>query len=346
MVTSAGIPDPLVAAHVSRDHPVVTRDYSLFTIAIHDMVERIGCWLDDQIDGATIFGPSRFGKSSAVDHWLQRLLSERHGGFVPLVIWSHTDSGSSQAVGSFYAHLLDASGRRLAQARRSPLERQTMLVERWIELAAQGGGRFLVLVIDEAQGMSQREWLWLVELHSLLEKQRIRLCVFSIASLQFFDEPFGLALAGSAHVAARFMLAAEPFHGVRTTDELAYVMRGYDDGSEWPPGSGRSFTAGLAPRPWVGGFRMEHQAAALMQAMLDTLPPRYAGPIDFPMKTVAQACRHVLLRIAGGADVDAVTTAPAWCSIVRDSGHRELMALISATAMLRGAHAREEGPHA
>lgn len=69
-------------------------------------------------------------------------------------------------------------------------------------------------------------------------------------------------------------------------------------------------------------------------------------PIDFPMKTVAQACRHVLLRIAGGADVDAVTTADAWRTTVRDCGHRELMALISATAMLRGAHAREEGSHA
>lgn len=337
--------EPLVATHVPRDHPVVTRDYSLFTIAIHDMVERIAGWLDDQIDGATIFGPSRFGKSSAVDHWLQRLLSERHGGYVPLVIWSHTDSGSSQAVGRFYAHLLEASGHRLAQARRNPLERQIMLMERWIELAAQGGGRFLVLVIDEAQGMSQREWLWLVELHSLLEKQRVRLCVFSIASLQFFDEPLGMALAGGAHVAARFMLASEPFHGVRSIDELAYVMRGYDDGSEWPPGSGCSFTAGLAPRPWAGGFRMEHQAESLMQAMSETLPSHYSGPMDFPMKTVAQACRHVLLHIASGADIDTATSPEAWRSAVEGCGHRTLMALVSATAALRGA-SRREASHA
>jgi hypothetical protein len=334
---------PLVAAHVPRDHPVVTRDYSLFTVAIHDMAERIGSWLDDQIDGATIFGPSRFGKSSAVDHWLQRLLSERHGGYVPLVIWSHTDSGAAQGTGRFYAHLLQVSGHRLAQARRTPLERQTMLVERWIELAAQGGGRFLVLVIDEAQGMSQREWLWLVELHSLLEKERIRLCVFSVASLQFFDEPFAMALAGGAHVAARFMLAVAPFHGVRNVEELAYVMRGYDEGSEWPPGSGSSFTAGLAPRPWGGGFRMEKQADALMQAMLDVLPPRYAGPVDFPMKTVAQACRHTLLRLAGGADVDEVTSSQAWHAAVEDSGHRTLMSLVSATAALRGAGHRDAG---
>jgi hypothetical protein len=326
---------PLVASHIPRDHPVVTRDYSLFTLAIHEMVDSIANWLDDQVDGATIFGPSRFGKSSAVDHWLQRLLSERHGGYVPMVVWSHTDSGRAQAVGRFYAHLLEASSHPLAKAVRSPLARQQMLIERWIELAAQGGGRFLVLVIDEAQRMTQREWIWLVELHSLLEKQRIRLCVFSIASLQFFDEPIGMALSGGAHVAARFMLAAKQFHGVRSVQELAYVMAGYDDGSEWPAGSGILFTAGLASNAWAGGFRMADQAPVLMQTMIDALPSRYAGPTDFPMKTVAQACRHVLLRIASGADILDVTSADSWRTIVDGCGHRTLMAVVSATAAQR-----------
>ena len=76
----------LVPSHISPEHPIVTRDYSLFTLAIHDMANAMAGWLDDQADGATIFGPSRFGKSSAVNHWLQRLLSERHGGFVPMVV--------------------------------------------------------------------------------------------------------------------------------------------------------------------------------------------------------------------------------------------------------------------
>ena len=67
---------PLVAAHLPRDHPLITRDYSLFTPAIAQMVDTIARWLDDQVDGAVIFGPSRFGKSSAVDHWLLSLLSE------------------------------------------------------------------------------------------------------------------------------------------------------------------------------------------------------------------------------------------------------------------------------
>lgn len=65
--------------------------------------------------------------------------------------------------------------------------RHHTLLERWIEPASQGGGRFLIRVIDEVQGMSQREWLWL--------------------------------------------------------------------GSEWPTGSGLSFTASLPPVPCAQGFR-------------------------------------------------------------------------------------------
>lgn len=331
MVTELHTAAALVPAHIAHEHPIVTRDYSLFTLAIHDMANAMAGWLDDQADGATIFGPSRFGKSSAVNHWLQRLLSERHGGFVPMVVWSHIDSGTAQSVGRFYANLLLASQHPLAHAVRSPLDRQHMLIERWMAMAAQGKGRFLVLVIDEAQAMTQREWIWLVELHSTLERQRIRLCVFSVASLQFFDEPLGMALSGGAHVSARFMLLSRPFHGVRNAQELAYVMTGYDN-TCWPAGSDISYTAGLAPKAWAAGHRMASQADALFKAMTNELPDRYAGPIDFPMKTVVHACRHVLLRLAGSAVWEDVTSPESWQAIVAESGHKPLMAIVSAAA--------------
>ena len=325
---------PLVPEHVPRDHPLVTRDYSLFTPAIERMVDQLASWIDNQVDGATIYGPSRFGKSSAVDHWVQSLLSQRYRQAMPLVVWSHTDAGGAQSVGRFYACLLHASKHPLAHATRSPLSRQHMLIERWHALAARSGGRFLVLVIDEAQGMSQREWVWLVQLHSLLEKERLRLCVFAIASLQFFDEPLGMAMSGGAHVAARFMLAGERFRGIEGLEELAYVMSGYDRGTEWPPGSSKSFTEGAAPQAWAEGFRMEEQAAGLMRAMVEALPTRYDGPMEFPMKTIAQCCRYVLLRLAGGADWRDVTSPHSWQRIVAESGHRQLMALVTATAHL------------
>lgn len=325
---------PLVPVDFPRDHPLVTRDYSLFTPAIAQMVDQLATWIDNQVDGAAIYGPSRFGKSSAVDHWVQTLLSQRYGGRMPMVVWSHTDAGGANSVGRFYACLLHASKHPLAHATRSPLSRQHMLIERWMALASHARGRFLVLVIDEAQGMTQREWLWLVQLHSLLEKERLRLCVFAIASLQFFDEPIGMAMSGGAHVAARFMLSNERFRGIEGQDELAYVMSGYDKGTEWPPRSGKSFTASAAPLAWDAGFRMEDHAPGLMKAMVDALPKNYAGPMEFPMKTIAQCCRYVLLRLAGGVDRRDITSPGSWQRIVEESNHRQLMALVSAMAPL------------
>ncbi len=69
-----------------------------------------------------------------------------------------------------------------------------------------------------------------------------------------------------------------------------------------------------------------------MQAMVDELPDKYAGPVEFPMKTVAHAARHALLRVAGGADPDDVMSALCLRSIVASSGHRTLMAVVTANA--------------
>ncbi|MDM0119002.1 hypothetical protein [Variovorax arabinosiphilus] len=190
------------------------------------------------------------------------------------------------------------------------------------------------MIIDEAQGMTQREWLWLVELHSLLEKEALRLCVFSIASLQFFDEPMSLAMVGGAHAAARFMLASERFMGIEGVDELTLVMAGYDEGTEWPAHSGKSFTAGVAPEAWEQGFRLQHFAESLYTALVAGLPTNYPAPLEFPMKTVTQCCRHILLRVAGGANWHDVTSDASLEHIVAESGHRQLLALVAATAHL------------
>lgn len=326
----------LVPAHLPRDHPLITQEYSLYTQSIDDMAGKIAGWLDDQVDGGTVYGPSRFGKSSAVNNWLQTLLSERHRGFVPMVIWSHIDAGANATIGRLCSHLLEASRHHLQRAPRSPEDRQRMLIERLATLAMQGGGRFVVLVIDEAQGMSQREWLWLVQIHSQLAQHRIRLCVISIASLQFFDEPISMSLSGGAHVAARFMLVSERFNGIRSCEELRFVMRGYDEGSEWPENSGISFTASVAEQAWLHGFRLQDHADDLWSALNRELPENYQGSIEFPMKTVAHVCRNILLRLAGGADWDYLFKESALRSIVAASGHKQLMGLVGALAPRAG----------
>lgn len=50
------------------------------------------------------------------------------------------------------------------------------------------------------------------------------------------------------------------------------------------------------------------------------------------MKTIAQVCRNILLRVGGGADWDYLCKESALRSIVAASGHKQLMALVGALA--------------
>jgi type II secretory pathway predicted ATPase ExeA len=321
--------NPLVPNHVDLEHPVVRRSYSLFTPAIQVLVDTVRDWIDRRIKGGTIFGPSQFGKSSAVLNWLGKLLDERLNGSVQLILWVHQDHGSSTSPRSFFSRLLSAANEG-AKVRRDAATVHHQLVERLIQLANRNSSRYVVLVIDEAQSMTQREWLWLVQLHATLEAEGVLLCVISIASLQFNEKPRELAMTGSAHAAARFMLFESQFHGMRSADEISYVLSGYDEDTEWPEGSRICFTAGLAPRAYAEGFRIGTYGAHLWATLHDCLPVGYGGPEDFPMQSIASAARIILLRVAGaGSQWEDCLTMDCWRQAVIGSGHTSLMSLVS-----------------
>lgn len=317
----------LVPDDIDPQHPVVLQDYGLFTPAIEEMADAICLWLDNRVDGATIYGPSRFGKTYALTYWLRTLLAERMGGPVPLVIWSHQDASSSSS-GMLHGRLLAAAG----QAPLGHCRGHTVLhnlVERLIQIACMSSDRHLILVIDEAHSMSEREWRWLVQLHATLKLERVQMCIISVASYQFNEVPRTLAMTGSAHVSARFMLHEWPFRGMRSAGELEFILRGYDKDSEWPEGSGLSYTAGLAPRAFAEGFRMQNYAHQLWAAMETLLPDKYGGSKEFPMKSITGAGRHVLLKVAAaGSDWERCVSFDAWHQAVAKTGHTRLMSLV------------------
>lgn len=329
---------PLVPDGVDMAHPVVRKDYSLYTPAIEELVETCGKWIDGRVKGGTIYGPSQFGKSSGVDHWLGRLLEVRLKERVSLIIWTHQDHGSSSSPGGFHSKLLQAASEGTF-ARGSATKTLHKLIERFTKLAYSNESHFIVVVIDEAQGMSAKEWLWLVQLHSTLDAEGVQLCVISIASFQFNERPLELAMTGSAHASARFMLHDRQFRGLQNADEIGFVLKGYDEDSEWPPGSGVSYSAGLAQRAFEEGFRIFDYRKRLWDVLHECLPKGYAGKSEFPMQSIALAARYVLLKVAGsGSDWSKSVDLQTWRDGVISSGHTKLMNLVS----IYGGHGRSK----
>lgn len=316
--------------HVPPDHPVVTQRYAIFTPAIAAMVHQIGNWIESQKSGGYVWGYPLYGKSYGVRYFLHEMLKERFGREIPLVIWSLVEYKPTYMPNQFWAELLRAGKRPYPNPRVSTSRRLEVVMEMFIASARRAKGNFVVLLIDEAQGLRESEWKMLIGLQNQLVIEGFRLSVISVASHDMSYTHDGFAMTGNAHVAARFLAEDAQFMGAGGIEDLEFILRGYDEDSEWPDGSGRSYTASLAPKEFDGGFRIGSSKTELWSALVKCLPTDIEMRPEFPMQHIALAVESVLLRIAEGADPDELTSSQAWSTTVSETGLANHLRLISA----------------
>ena len=294
-------------------HPLIGRAYAVYTPMIDHMVATIGNWIDEQRPGGYIFGPSRMGKSRGVKWFMREVLRERFGETIPLVIWSRPDTQPTEA--EFWHKLLMAADFEFVNPSK-PLRKSEsayLFTMHLIALAKTAKRNHVVLVIDEAQELTFKEWKWLVGLHNALDWQEIRLTLISIGSHQMGYRHELMSVSGNAHVAARFMACYAQFHGIRSLPELKYVLRGYDEASEWPPESGCSYLAYYAREHFQSGKRLAHCATELWQALLELLPDKIKKrSAEFPMQHICWAIENTLFKLALGRAWEEVTSYAAW----------------------------------
>ena len=288
--------------------------YAVFTPPIQDLVNNITNWIDQQETGAYIHGPSRFGKTTAIQNFLRDMLIERFGEPVPLVIWNRPSFGGRLSEGRFWREILRALNCKLADIRGKLTEdyREQVLSSLTAE-AIQAHVRYVVLVIDEGQAISDDELEWLLGLQNDLKlRSGIRLSLFLVGAHQIGYVFSSLAMTNNRHLAARFLSADASFHGLRSAKEFEFALAGYDNDSEWPPGSGTTYTSYFAPEAYASGFRLSDSADLLWQSMIALLPSEIDSVREFPMKHVAHSAERALKDLARGVNPDDAVSRQAW----------------------------------
>ncbi len=296
--------------HVDRKHPVITGGYAIFTPAADAFVDKLGDWIDSKITGAYVYGPSRYGKTRAIRFFLKQLLEERFGGPVPLHVWNRPFTQKNPA--EFYMSMLDGFHHGYGGARAGGNQRLKILAEYLFAASDECDTNAVYLIVDEAQGMTTQEWLWLLALQNMLDHEGYALSVFSVASHQMAYEFDLLARTGNPHVGARFLVDHWTFPGVRSIEELEYILNGYDVDSKWPADRGVSYLEHFAPREFERNRRLAGSAPVLWECLVALLPEGLDLEWNFPMKHVALAVQDALIDLAFGADWDEVTSAESW----------------------------------
>jgi hypothetical protein len=311
-----------------RWHPVIAQSYAVYTPMIDEMALTIGDWIDQMRPGGYVHSASRMGKTRGVTWHLEAILNERFQCALPLVIWSREDE--SVREGSFWHKLLIASGFELVDPAK-PLritEAKYLFKMRLIALAKRADRNFVILLIDEAQDVSFKEWKWLVGLQNSLDLLGYHLCVISVGTQQMGYRHEFMAVSGNAHVASRFFAVHARFHGVQTVEELEYVLNGYDLESEWPAGSGRSYLQYFAPDDFANGARLKSASAIFWSALTELVPDKLKRKPEFPMQHICDAIENALFKLASGQKWSEVMGFASWVDALSKSGFSHHMRII------------------
>jgi len=281
-------------------HPLATGNYRIATPAIETFYELVERCLRYRIMGAMIYGPSRIGKTRAIEY-VRLLLARNH----PKMTTYHAqcEHKPRHAEGPFFANLLAAVGDPEPNAGGNPSKRMRLSL-RIREAAARAGSGTVLLFCDEAQRYNENEYEWLRDVHDALDRQQIKLFTFLVGQQELLAQKTGLQIAGKTQIVARLMVEELSFYGIRNAEDVATCLNGYDQ-TAYPEGSAWSFTRFYVPQAFDCGYRLVSDADTLWQAFeaahnKASLPGRLAIPMESFSRAVEILLKESEIRDAPG----------------------------------------------
>jgi hypothetical protein len=298
-------------------HPLATGNYRIATPAIQAFYELVVRCLHYRVMGALIYGPSRIGKTRAIEY-LRLLLARNY----PKMTSYHAqcEHKPRHAEGPFFSNLLAAVGDPDPNAGSNPSKRMRLSL-RIREAAARAGSGTVLLFCDEAQRYNENEYEWLRDVHDALDRQQIKLFTFLVGQQELLAQKTGLQIAGKTQIVARLMVDELSFYGIRDAEDVATCLDGYDR-TAYPEDTAWSFTRFYVPRAFETVYRLVSDAGVLWHAFESAhhranLP----GKLEIPMESFARAVEIVLKESELKDGLQYTPDAALWTHAVHHCGY-------------------------
>ena len=92
-----------------------------------------------------------------------------------------------------------------------------------------------------------------------MKRQKIHLAVFLVGQPELVEKKNFLEESGRYEIIGRFMNEEFQFHGIRSKDEMAIILHTYDENTEFPNGTGCSYTEYFFPEAFNLDWRIENE---------------------------------------------------------------------------------------
>ena len=321
---------PIIIRPIAMDlHPIETGNYRVATPAIeafHDLILRC---IRYRIPGALIYGPSRTGKTRAIEY-LRLWLADTQ----PKITTYHAQAEHKprHAEGPFFANLLEAVGHPEPD-KGSNAAKRMRLINKIKEACSRNGAGTVLLFCDEAQRYDESEYEWLRDVHDHLDRLQIRLYTFLVGQQELLAVKTAFQKARKTQIVARLMVEEFPFFGIRNARDVATCLNGYDT-TTFPHDTDWSFTRFYLPQAFAAGYRLVDDATVLWRSFEQlhhscTLP----SGLEIPMESFTRAVEIVLKDAEAKDSATYRPLVDAWRTAVKRCGYVQSRQATSQTLM-------------
>jgi hypothetical protein len=125
-------------------------------------------------------------------------------------------------------------------------------------------------------------------------------------------------------IIGRFMVRQLRFSGITKEEDLRKCLANYDTGSEYPPGTGYSFTRYFFPAAFESNLRLENYAPTLWQAFKE-IREEAQLPLtrEIPMQYFCRSVEYVLTRFGKLDELAEDLSLAQWKEAIRQSGYAD-----------------------
>lgn len=283
---------------MDSEHPLLRRIRPpIATRPIERLANEIVKAIEIQLRGLVVYGMARFGKTWAIKYLIASLAWMRGPMFACRVLVPKSQTATEGAFCSLFLVTFEQKAYQYS----SPVSRVKRICNYLIQNCNQRCADLVVLFLDNAERFHPEFYEHLATIDNEMTDQGYLLFVVFVVQSDFTGVVSEKLYDGNPtpHVKQRFLLRSHLFTGLNGEDEVSHVLGRLDEHTEYPEGSGISFSRGFAREAFDRGWRFQQHAPQLWNKASELRRlHRLPEPWTWPMKSFEGTSTFLLTNVA------------------------------------------------
>lgn len=279
--------------HLYTNHPVTKNEVRVATPPLQEAYNVIQDVIVHRDPGTCLLAHFRVGKTTAIEACVAQL--NKTFPELPVGIAFAKDH-TKFTDGTFFSDLLQDYGHAGA-LRGTTADRRLRWFNMVMSICHQKRSDRYLLLVDEGQNWREPQWTWLRDIANDLHKKQIRLITVTFGQTTDMQELRQRLLSRNrTDLIGRFLLTPREFRGIRDRDELHATLDAYDDPqqSEYPAGTGISFSEFFMPVAYGSGWRLSMETDAMWNEFCTVAARSNQVATNIGMNWIGGAIRNFL----------------------------------------------------